>query len=60
MGFMYLAVPPGQAENYDGITRWFHNFGVKCLMVFRHGIFWKAKVNKKFQECKYSSGDFVG
>ena len=60
MGFLYLAVPPGQAENYDGVTRWFHNFGVKFMIMLRYGIFWKTKVNKKFKECKYSSGDFVG
>lgn len=60
MGFLYLAVPAGQAANYDGVTRWFHNFGVKFMLMLKNGIFWKSKVNKKFKECKYGSGDFVG
>ncbi len=60
MGFLYMAIPHGQAENYDGVTRWFHNFGVKFMIILKNGIFWKSKVNKKFKECKYGSGDFVG
>jgi len=60
MGFMYMAVPKGQVPNYDGVTRWFHNFGVKFVLLFKNGPFWKRKVNKKFEECKYNSGDFVG
>ncbi len=60
MGFLYMAVPHGQVENYDGVTRWFHNFGVKFMILLRNGIFWKTKVNKKYKECKYGSGDFTG
>ncbi len=60
MGFQYLAVPKGQAPNIDGFSRWMHNFGVKFVLFFKNGPFWKLKVDKKFEECKYGSGDFVG
>lgn len=60
MGFQYLAVPKGQPPNKNGFSRWRHNFGVKFMMVLKNGPFWKTKVNKKYDECKFSSGDFVG
>lgn len=60
MGFQYLAVPKGQAPNKNGFFRWRHNFGVKFVLLFKNGPFWKIKVNKKYKECKYGSGDYVG
>jgi hypothetical protein len=60
MGFQYLAIPKGQALNKNGFSRWGHNFGVKFMILLKNGPFWKTKVNKKFDECKYGSGDFIG
>jgi len=60
MGFMYLAVPKGQAPYEDGFSRWWHNLGVKFVIFFKNGPFWKIKVKKKREYCKYSSGDYVG
>ena len=60
MGFQYLAMPKGQAPNKSGFSRWKHNFGVKFMILLKNGPFWKIKVNKKFEECKYGSGDFIG
>jgi len=60
MGFQYLAVPKGQVPNKNGISRWWHNFGVKFMILLKNGPFWKMKVNKKYEECKYGSGDYVG
>jgi len=60
MGFQYLAVPKGQVPNKNGFSRWWHNFGVKFMIVLKNGPFWKVKVNKKYDECKYGSGDFIG
>lgn len=60
MGFMYLAVPKGQAPNRNGFYRWWHNFGIKSMLVLKNGPFWKSKVNKRLKECKYKSGDYVG
>ena len=60
MGFQYLAVPKGVPPHKNGFGRWWHNFGVKFVMVFKNGPFWKSKVNKKYKECKFGSGDFIG
>lgn len=60
MGFQYLAVPKGQAPNKNGFSRWWHNFGVKSMLVLKNGPFWKMKVNKKYKSCKFGSGDFTG
>jgi hypothetical protein len=60
MGFQYLAIPRGQAPNTTGWNRWWHNFGVKTIIFFKNGPFWKVKVNKKYKACKYQTGDFVG
>ncbi len=60
MGFQYLAIPKGQEPNKNGFTKWWHNFGVKFIILMKNGPFWKNKVNKKYKDCKYGSGDFVG
>ena len=60
MGFQYLSVPKGQPYNKNGFARWWHNLGVKFILIFKNGPFWKMKVNKKYKECRYSSGDFAG
>ncbi|NJN28736.1 MAG: hypothetical protein HC819_23525 [Cyclobacteriaceae bacterium] len=60
MGFQYLAMPKGQPPNQNGFARWTHNFGVKFMIVLQNGPFWKSRVNKKYKECKYGSGDYVG
>lgn len=60
MGFQYLAVPKGQPPNKNGFSKWLHNFGVKFVLLFKNGPFWKLKVNKKYRECKFGSGDFMG
>ena len=60
MGFQYLAVPKGQKPNKNGMSRWWHNFGVKSMIILKNGPFWKTKVNKKYNDCKYSSGDYTG
>ncbi len=60
MGFQYLAVPKGQPPNKNNFERWWHNFGVKFMLTLKNGPFWKIKVNKKYEECKFGSGDFTG
>ena len=60
MGFQYLAVPKGQPPNKNGFRRWWHNFGAKFMILLKNGPFWKIKVNKKYDECKYGTGDFIG
>lgn len=60
MGFQYIAIPKGQAQNKNEFSRFWHNLGVQTALFFKNGPFWKSKVNKKLDECKYGSGDFVG
>lgn len=60
MGFLYIAIPKGQAQNKNEFARFRHNFGVRSALFFKNGPFWKSKVNKKLEDCKYGSGDYVG
>jgi len=60
MGFQYIAVPKGLPPNKNGFKRWWHNFGAKFMILLKNGPFWKVKVNKKYDECKFGSGDFIG
>jgi hypothetical protein len=60
MGFQYLAVAKGQAPYTSGWQRFWHNFGVKTILVLKNGPFWKSRVNKAYKACKFGSGDFVG
>jgi len=60
MGFQYIAIPKGQPLNKNGFSRWRHNAGVKFMLTLKNGPFWKSKVNKKFKECRFGSGDYVG
>jgi len=60
MGFQYLAVPKGQAMNKNGFSRWRHNAGVKFMLTLTNGPCWKSKVNRKYKQCRFGSGDYVG
>jgi hypothetical protein len=59
-GFEYLIVPEGVAPNKNGMSRAIHNLGVNIKLLFRNGPFWKSRLKKKYEKCKYSYGDFVG
>ena len=60
MGFEYLIQPFGLPGYRNEFVRWMHNLGVKTVLFFRNGPFWKSKFNKKVEECKYKSGDYIG
>jgi hypothetical protein len=60
MGFQYLAIPKGQPPNKNGFNRFWHNLGVRTMIFFKNGPFWKSKVKKKLDDCRYGSGDYVG
>ncbi len=59
-GFEYLIVPAGISPNSNGLSRSMHNLGVNIKLLFRNGPFWKVRMKKKFERCKYGYGDFVG
>jgi len=60
LGFEYLIAPQDFTPNRNGFRRWMHNFGVKFLLFFRNGPGWQLRLKKKYNECKYRYGDFVG
>ena len=60
MGFMYVAVPKGQVYYRNEFERWWHNLGAKTKVLFKNGPFWKIKVNKAYQKCKWGYGDYMG
>lgn len=59
-GFEYLIAPQDLPPNTNGFKRWTHNFGVKFILFFRNGPGWQLRLQKRYNECKYRYGDFVG
>ena len=59
-GYEYVVTPKGDARNQSDFSRFFHNFGVKTVLLFRNGPFWKIKENKKKKECRNLTRDLVG
>lgn len=59
-GFEYLIVPAGLPPNRNGFSRFMHNLGVKTVLFFRNGPFWQFRLKKKYKQCRYQYGDFVG
>jgi hypothetical protein len=59
-GFEYLIAPQDLPPNTSGIKRWMHNLGVKFTLLFRNGPGWQWRLKKRYNECKYRYGDFVG
>jgi hypothetical protein len=59
-GFEYLIAPKDLPPQRTGMGRWMHNFGVKFILFFRNGPLWQIKLKKKYNQCKYQYGDFVG
>ncbi|MCC5928504.1 MAG: hypothetical protein JJU28_04590 [Cyclobacteriaceae bacterium] len=60
MGFLYMAVPKGQAANKNEFERNLHNLGVKTALTFKNGPFWKIKERKAYKKCRETSGDIIG
>ena len=59
-GFEYLIVPENLPPNRSGFSRFMHNMGVHTVLFFRNGPFWKIRLKKKYKQCRYQYGDFVG
>ncbi len=60
LGFTYEVQVKGQPGSLNGFTRFWHNAGTKTALVFTAWPWWKLRVNKRYKECRKSSGDFVG
>ena len=57
-GYEYVVMPKN-APGYSGASKVMHNFGVKFLLFFRNP-FWKVISNKKAEECRQKTGDYIG
>ena len=60
LGFVYEIQVKGQSGSLNGFSRFWHNAGTKTALVFTAWPWWKLRVNKRYKECRKSSGDFVG
>jgi hypothetical protein len=60
LGFVYEIQVKGQSGSINGFTRFWHNAATKTALVFTAWPWWKLRVNKRYKECRKSSGDFVG
>ncbi len=60
MGFEYLALTKGDPGYENEWTRASHNFGVKTILFFTRGPFWRTKIKKRIDECRYRTGDYAG
>lgn len=60
MGFRYEVVPkegPG-SKTHEGV--FFHNLGVKTILLFKNGPFWSIRLKKRMKECRRKTGDYMG
>jgi len=60
MGFEYVVMPKGMAGYRNEASRFFQNLPVWSKLVLSKGPFWKLRIKKRFNECKYGTGDYVG
>lgn len=60
LGFVYDIQVKGQFGSNNGFTKFWHNGVVKSGLFLTAWPWWKLRVNKRYKECKKSSGDFVG
>ena len=60
LGFVYEIQVKGQSGSMNGFSRFWHNAATKTGLVFTAWPWWKLRVNKRYKECRKSSGDFVG
>jgi len=60
LGFVYEIQVKGQSGSLNGFTRFWHNAATKTGLVFTAWPWWKLRLNKRYKECRKSSGDFVG
>jgi hypothetical protein len=60
LGFVYEIQIKGNAGSLTGLNRVWHNSGTKTALFFTAWPWWKLRVNKRYKECRKSTGDFVG
>jgi len=60
LGFVYDIQVKGQSGSNNGFTKYWHNAAVKSGLFFTAWPWWRLRVNKRYKQCRKSSGDFVG
>lgn len=60
LGFIYDIQVKGQFGSTNEFTKFWHNTVVKSGLFLTAWPWWKLRINKRYKECKKSSGDFVG
>jgi hypothetical protein len=59
-GFMLAPYTDFPKRNPSEIKVWYENLPTKWSLFFRYGPFWKSKLRNRVEQCRKSSGDFVG
>jgi hypothetical protein len=59
-GFEYLIVPENMPPKPKKFSRSLHNFGIKTVLFFKNGPGWQIRLKKKYKQCRYQYGDYVG
>ena len=60
MGFEYVIQTKDQPCNRHGFGKFINNLGVKTIILFKNGPFWKFKLKRKRKECLRLTGDHLG
>ena len=60
IGVRVAKLEKGEPGNYNDMSRFAHNLGVRVRGTFRNGPFWVWKMNRKLKECKAQLHDFLG
>ncbi|SFC28660.1 hypothetical protein SAMN05421780_104130 [Flexibacter flexilis DSM 6793] len=59
-GFEYVPVISDPTKHRNPLGVFFHNLWAKTAITFRCGLFWSVRTRRHIQQCRKSSGDFVG
>ena len=60
LGIRYELAEKNKGRYGNGMSRFFHNMGVRFRNTFRHGPFWGLQVRKKRRECREKLHDYMG
>lgn len=59
-GFEYVPVMADPSKHHNPLGVFFHNIWAKTVITFRCGLFWSVRTRRHIEQCRKSSGDFVG
>lgn len=59
-GFEYVSVQADPEKHRNPVLVFFQNLGTRTLLTFKIGPFWSVRTRRHINQCRKSSGDFVG